>query len=158
MAVEAKKGFLELIKFGLIGVFNTFLDYFLFYVFLSRAGLDKNLAQILATAIAMTNSYFCNRYWTFKQKGCVKLSEMLRFVVVNLCSLGVNLLCLNLFCDVFRLYIYANRLLEAIGIDYVLEGDMAVMFCKLMAVPFALGVNFLGNKFWVFHKKTEGKQ
>lgn len=147
-----KKSVTEILKFGLIGAFNTFLDYFLFWVFLSLLNFDKNIAQILATAIAMTNSYFCNRYWTFGKKGAVKLSEMWRFIVVNMCSLGVNLICLNLFCDVLKVYEWANAILSAVKINFTLSGDMAVMFCKLCAVPFSLAVNFLGNKLWVFKK------
>lgn len=154
---EAKKSIAEALKFGLIGAFNTFIDWGLFWVFLSLCGLDKNIAQIFATAIAMTNSYFLNRYWTFKQTGKVKISEMGKFVVVNLISLLVNLLCLNLFCDVFKLYNLANACLELVNINYVLTGDMAIMFCKVLAVPFSLAVNFLGNKLWVFGKK-EGKK
>ena len=148
-----KKSLVEILKFGIIGLFNTSLDYFLFWVFLSLAGFDKNIAQILATAIAMTNSYFCNRYWTFGKTGAVKLSEMWKFVVVNMCSLGVNLICLNLFCDVLKVYEWANAILLAMNIDFVLAGDNAIMFCKLCAIPFSLAVNFLGNKLWVFRKK-----
>ena len=150
---STKKNIIEIIKFGFIGILNTVLDWFLFWAFLSLLGLDKNVAQILATALAMTNSYFLNRYWTFKKTGAVKVSEMGKFIIVNLVSLGVNLLCLNLFCDVFKLQNIANEFLYAVKINYELTGDMAVMFCKLCAVPFSLAVNFLGNKLWVFRKK-----
>lgn len=153
---NVKKSIGEILKFGLIGVFNTFVDWGLFWVFLSLAGLDKNISQIFATAIAMTSSYFLNRYWTFNQTGKVKIAEMGKFIIVNLVSLSVNLICLNLFCDVFRLYNIANSVLKLINIKYVLTGDMAIMFCKVCAVPFSLAVNFLGNKLWVFGKK-EGK-
>lgn len=151
---ETKKNIIEVLKFGLIGIFNTLTDWGLFWIFLSALRLDKNFAQIFATAIAMTFSYFLNRYWTFKKTGSVKLSEMAKFVVVNLCSLGVNLLCLNLFCDILKLYNAANWFLDILNIGYTLSGDMAVMFCKLCAVPFSLAVNFLGNKLWVFNKKV----
>ena len=156
MTTNAKKSIAEILKFGLIGAFNTFLDWGLFWVFLSLLGLDKNIAQILATAVAMTNSYFLNRYWTFNQKGRINIGEMGKFVVVNLISLLVNLICLNLFCDVFKLYNIFNSILKLLNINYALTGDLAIMFCKVCAVPFSLAVNFLGNKLWVFGKK-EGK-
>ncbi|MBP3337460.1 MAG: GtrA family protein [Clostridia bacterium] len=153
---NTKKSIAEALKFGLIGAFNTFVDWGLFWVFLSVAGFDKNIAQILATAIAMTNSYFLNRYWTFNQKGKVQISEMGKFVVVNLVSLLVNLICLNLFSDVFKLHNIFNAILKLLNINFVLTGDLAIMFCKVCAVPFSLAVNFFGNKLWVFGKK-EGK-
>ncbi len=150
-----KRDLLQFIKFGLVGVCNTLLDYGLFYVFFALCSLNKNLAQVLATAISMTNSYLVNRYWTFNKSGAVRGGEIWRFIVVNLVSLLTTLLCLNLFHDVFMLHKGANGLLSLMSIPYALSGDNEVMFCKLLAIPFSLMVNFLGNRFWVFGKKNE---
>ncbi len=148
-----KNDLLQVIKFGAVGIVNTLLDYVLFYVFLSLCNLDKNLAQILATALAMVNSYLVNRYWTFEKSGSVQGGEIVRFVLVNVLALGTTLLFMNLFYDLMELHLLANRLLEAMGVSYVLSGDMAVLFCKVLAMPFSLAVNFLGNRLWVFGKK-----
>lgn len=155
---EAKKNLLQIVKFGLIGILNTALDYFLFFVFFSLLHVDKNLAQMLATAIAMSNSYLFNRYWTFHQKGAVRAGEVGRFIIVNLVSMSVTILCLNLFYDVLHLERLANAMLSAVGIGFVLEGKGAVMFCKLVAVPFSLAVNFLGNRLWVFRNKGKKEE
>ncbi len=148
-----KSDYFQVIKFGLVGVLNTALDYGLFYVFFSFLNLDKNLAQILATAGAMTNSYLVNRYWTFQKSGGVRYGEIWRFLAVNALSLLTTLLCLNLFYDVLHLYTVLNGILAALGISYVLENDMAVLFSKVLAMPFSLAVNFLGNRLWVFREK-----
>lgn len=158
---EMKKNLFQIVKFGLIGILNTALDYFLFFVFFSLLNIDKSLAQVLATAIAMTNSYFFNRYWTFGKQGKVQIGEMWKFVIVNLVSMCVTILCLNLFYDLMHIENIANGVLSYVGILYQFEGDAAVMFCKLVAVPFSLAVNFLGNRLWVFGKngdKNEEKQ
>ena len=118
-----KKDLIQIVKFGLIGIVNTALDYFLFFVFFSLIHLDKNLAQVLATALAMTNSYFFNRYWTFGKKGKVKVNEMWKFIVVNLVSMGVTILCLNLFYDVLHLERLANAVFAWIGLGLRLAGD-----------------------------------
>lgn len=149
---NAKKSITEVIKFSLVGVLNTFVDWFLFWVLLSCVGLDKNIAQILATAAAMTSSYFINRYWTFHKTGRVKVLEMAKFIVVNLVSLLVSLLCLNIFYDVLKVYNWANYFI-AIFLDFKLSGDSAIMFCKVCAAPLSFAVNFIGNKLWVFVKK-----
>lgn len=147
-----KSDILQAAKFALVGVANTALDYLLFFVFMSLCRLDKNIAQILATGLAMTNSYLVNRYWTFKKTGGVKGGEIWRFILVNLLSLLTTLLCLNLFHDWLGVYKPVNRLLIMLGIPFTLQGDIAVMFCKLLATPFSLAVNFLGNRLWVFKK------
>jgi len=146
---------LQLVKFGTVGFFNTLLDYGSFYVFFALLNINKNPAQILATVISMTNSYFVNRYWTFERRGKIRRREVIRFVVVNVLSLSVTLLCLNLFHDVFQLHKWANEILAYWNYSFELSGDFEVMFCKMAALPFSWGVNFFGNRFWVFGKKTE---
>jgi len=147
-----KKDVLQASKFTLVGILNTLLDYVLFFVFFSLCGFGVNIAQILATAVAMTNSYLINRYWTFQKTGGVKGQEIVRFIVVNILSLLTTLLCLNLFYDWLSLYKIANNLFAWLGIPFILEGDLAVLFCKVLAMPFSLTVNFLGNRLWVFKK------
>lgn len=153
-----KSDVLQVLKFGVVGVCNTALDYGLFYVFLSLAHLDKNAAQILATVLAMVNSYLVNRYWTFNKTGSVKGQEIWKFIGVNILSLITTLVCLNLFHDVLSLHLFANRVFEFLGIGYRLSGKAAVMFCKLLAMPFSLAVNFLGNRLWVFRAGEEERK
>ena len=66
---DKKKNLIQIIKFGTIGIMNTAIDYLLFALFFSVCNFDKSIAQVFATAIAMTNSYILNRYFTFGQKG-----------------------------------------------------------------------------------------
>lgn len=150
-----KKDLLRAVKFALVGLLNTCLDYGLFFVFFSLLDLDKNLAQVCATVLAMANSYFWNRYWTFERKGKAQVNEMWKFVVINLISMSVTLLLMNLFYDFVHLERAANALLAHTSFAFRLEGDLAVMFCKLVAMPFSLAVNFLGNRLWVFHGETK---
>lgn len=152
-----KKNIIEVLKFGIIGVLNTLLDFVLFFLFFNLIGINKNLAQVMSTTIAMIHSYLWNRYWTFQQTGGVRLSEMWKFVIVNLISMGVNILCLNLFYDLWHLERIAQWLLSAVGADIVLSDKMGVFFCKILATPFVLAVNFVGNKIWVFRKKKDCK-
>lgn len=147
---DSKKNLSQILKFASVGVLNTALDYALFALFFSLLGLDKNISQVFATAIAMTNSYIINRYFTFEKKGAVKIDEMLKFIIVNLVSMGVTIALLNIFYDVLHIETWANAILFAFGSEFVLSGDKAVLFCKLAAVPFSLAVNFLGNRLWVF--------
>lgn len=153
IAAIDKKNIIQILKFGIIGVLNTLLDFLMFFVFFNLVGINKNVAQVFSTAIAMTHSYLWNRYWTFGQKGGVRVSEMWKFIVVNLVSMGVNIVCLNLFYDVLHLEFLANWALGAVGLGWTLNDKMSVFFCKILAVPFVLAVNYLGNRVWVFRKK-----
>lgn len=150
---EKKKNLMQVIKFGAICIMNTAIDYLLFALFFSICGLNKGIAQVFATAIAMTNSYILNRYFTFGKKGAVKVDEMWKFIIVNLISMSVTIGLLYLFYDILHIETVANSILSGISIPLVLSGDLAVLFCKLVATPFSLAVNFLGNRLWVFSSK-----
>lgn len=56
----------KFIKFGLVGVINTGVD-FSIYLFLTRIALWHFLAaHITAFTLATINSFFLNKFWTFK--------------------------------------------------------------------------------------------
>ena len=147
-----KSDVMQMVKFGTIGAFNTLFDYGMFYLFFAVCNLDKNIAQIFATGLAMVNSYIFNRYWTFERRGRVQAREILRFLTVNVVALSTTIICLNLFHDVLYMHELANRLLIYFGSNFMFVGDNGVLFCKVLAMPFSLCVNFLGNRLWVFRK------
>ena len=122
-----KKNLIQIIKFGSIGIMNTAIDYLLFALFFSLCNIDKSIAQVLSTAIAMTNSYILNRYFTFSKKGSVKINEIWKFIIVNLVSMGVTIILLNLFYDVCHLELFANYILSAVSVPFSLSGDMAFL-------------------------------
>jgi len=148
-----KKNMKQLLRFGTVGVFNTLLDYGLFYVFISPLHLHKSIAQVFATAIAMCSSYLLNRHWTFGKAGRGHFGEMAKFVAVNLLSMLTVIFFTHLFYDVLHAERTVNAALASMGASFAFSGDMAIMLCKLFASVFSLMVNFFGNKFWVFQTK-----
>ena len=150
---QAKKNLVEIAKFALIGVANTLIDFLMFFVLFNLVGVNKNVAQICSMSIAMVHSYLWNRYWTFRKTGGVRIQEIWKFIVVNLVALGVTVLCLNLFYDLWHLERLAQWGLEVLRIPFVLTDKLGVFFCKILAVPFSLAVNYVGNRIWVFQKK-----
>ncbi len=147
---KSKKSFVQAIRFGVVGVFNTLVDYGVFYVLLSFLHLNKGMAQVLATGTAMCGSFFINRYWTFEKHGRGNLSEIIKFLVINFFAMLTVIGLTYLFYDVLHAERAGNALFLSLGFSFVLRGNMAVMFCKVLASVFSVMINFLGNKFWVF--------
>lgn len=82
----------QIVKVGVIGVFNTVVDFGLFNVFRS-VSMPRNWALALAFAIATFVSYGLNRRWSFQlTDGHVKLRETVHFYLINAASLGVTFL------------------------------------------------------------------
>ena len=153
--LKEKQSFIQLIRFGMVGVFNTAVDYGVFYMLIAFVHLHKGFAQVIATGIAMCGSFLINRYWTFRKTGRSTAGEVVRFVLTNAVSMLTAIAFTYLFYDILHAERVANGVLTVAGISYMLEGNMAVMFCKMLSTVFSLAVNFIGNKFWVFRAGEE---
>ena len=134
---EKKRGIInsliQFLKFNVVGIANTAVD-LLIYTLLTALGLNMYIAQAVGYVCGMVNSYIWNSRWTFREERRRDAREILLFVAVNLVSLGVG---------EGVLYIAKNVL----GVD-------SEILCKLISLPFSIGVNFIGNKLFVFRKKT----
>ncbi len=85
----------ELTKFGIVGAFNTGLDFGV--ANLLHVGLHTNqyLAKTISVTIAATSSYFMNRYWTFRHRARTGLGrEYTLFFVLNGVGLVIALACI----------------------------------------------------------------
>ena len=85
----------ELTKFGIVGAFNTGLDFGLANVL--HVGLHTNqyLAKTVSVTVAATSSYFMNRYWTFRHRARTGVGrEYTLFFVLNAIGLLIALACI----------------------------------------------------------------
>ena len=78
----------QLIRFGLIGVINTALDFGLLFI-LKSIGLMATTANIFSTSITFVFSFFANKKYTFRSSGTNIVREMILFVAVTLFGLWV---------------------------------------------------------------------
>jgi putative flippase GtrA len=86
--VERLKKHADKLRFGIVGIANTALDFILLFLFVSL-GLDKILANYISTAIAFIFSFFVNKSFTFKSKGGNVPKQFLVFVGVTIIGLWV---------------------------------------------------------------------
>lgn len=136
-----KKSILQFIQFNLVGILNTAVDFSVFSL-LILVGMNRFVAQPLSYSCGITNSYFWNKYWTFQAKSQIKVKEVLKFILVNLVSLGVSIVLFYLFDNIFsEIPLLQHRLIFI---------EMNVLLTKILATFGAMVVNFFGNKFWVF--------
>jgi putative flippase GtrA len=79
----------EFTKFGIIGLVNTVVDYAIFNALYDIGPLK---AQVVATVIAATSSYFMNRHWTFRDRARSGLRrEYVLFFLFNGIGLAIAL-------------------------------------------------------------------
>lgn len=148
---EVKKTFWQLVKFAIVGVLNTLVDFAVFQTLNLLLGWVY-VAQIFGYTCGIVNSYLWNSNWTFREQRTRSLREMMLFLVVNLISLGVSLGVIWLCREVFGVTNeWAATWMPDLLSGFV-KGDT---IAKLIATCVAIVVNFVGNRLFVFNGKEK---
>lgn len=139
-------------KFVLVGVLNTLLDLSVlngFIVFTGIAvGWEFSVFKGISFTMAVTNSYFWNKFWTFRKKepafakgfGEARAAEFGKFLAISVAGLGVNVGAASLFVNV-------------IGPQGGMSPQLWANVAAVAAIVFSTIWNFIGYKFFVFKKK-----
>ena len=139
-----KRGLWQVIKFGLVGLSNTAVDFGIF-ILLTRLfdvteGIGIAVINVIAFSFAVTNSYLWNKYWTFKQKGKEQLGgEISKFLFVSVVGVVLN-----------TIVVYVGTTLLDPSFD-LSEANWSLVW-KVVATGVVLSWNFIGYKFWAFKK------
>lgn len=153
-------------KFGLVGISNTVIDYVL-YIGLSKllnVPIDRVfVVKFFSGTVAMINSFYWNRRWTFRSKAKVGPAGV-RFVTATLVSIYViqpgmvYVFSGTMAGTAFSIFWY--DLAQAIGLGGIVNavggGDPQAFVIKTIA--FGMGVvgsaiwNFTLYKLWAFRE------
>lgn len=123
-------------KFAIVGFSNTLIDwtvYFLITRFITLFSDELVLSKAISFIVAVTNSFYWNRRWTFESQS-VSNALFIPFLIVNIVSLIINTGALFISMQLFSI----NELTSLI-----------------IATSFTLIWNFTGSKFIVFRKENK---
>ena len=148
----AKKTLVQFVKFNIVGVMNTLIDFLVFQALNLLLGWTY-IAQVISYTCGLVNSYIFFSAWTFKEERTRSAREMGLFVLVNVASLGVSLLVIYLCRNAFGVTDAWVAGWVPGFLSRFVKGDTV---CKLIATPCAILVNYIGNRCFVFRK--EGKR
>ena len=130
----------QLIRFGLIGVINTALDFGLLFLF-THLGLPKIASNTLSTGLAFGFSFFANKKYTFRSSGGSIKHEIVLFTIVTL----------------FGLWVLQNGVIWLFSplCTAVLHNEsFALLAAKLAGTIVSLTWNYLTYDLLVFRKDT----
>lgn len=87
--------FFQLAKFGAVGAANFAVDFGVLNLLIFTTGIASGwtftIYKSISFAVAVTNSFFWNKIWTFKKKGGEKAGkDFLQFILVSLIGLLIN--------------------------------------------------------------------
>ncbi len=151
-------------KFGLVGISNTVIDYTIFITVTSLLHVPLDLSYLvkyLSGTVAMLNSFYWNRRWTFKSHASVGKSGA-KFLTATLVSVYaiqpgmVKLFSGTSFGQAFGGWWY--HLAYTLGITG-LAPDLLTHDWLVKTIAFGMGVvgsaiwNFTLYKLWAFREK-----
>jgi len=119
----------QFVKFCLVGFTNMAIDILVYWFFTRLFNIYYILASVLSFVVAVTWSFFMNRRWTFRYNGLDMTSQYVKFFVVNISVMVLNLSFLFILVDWFGVYDLLAKLMTAV----------------VLAI-----VNFSVNKLWTF--------
>ncbi len=137
--MDIKKLFEEVLHFGIIGVVNTLLGFFLIMVFYNVLHLNYWVASATSYVIGSIFSYFANKKLTFK------VQENSRAYVIKFA--------LNIAVCYLLAYGVARPLVRSVLSEHsqtIVENVAIVMGTGIFIV-----LNFIGQKFFVFKDKDK---
>ncbi len=130
--IFCKKTLVQGIKFGLVGVLNSGVDYSVSWILVRLLGVNPVLAKVISYSAGVINSYFFNSRWTFKKQSKDTREQKVRFILVNVVACAIAALTVKICLEQFAIvYEIAN----------------------LISIIVTVGINFIGSKFFVFTGK-----
>ncbi len=119
----------QFIKFAMVGVVNTIIDYGVYALLVLGFETHYLVANIFSFFAAASNSYFLNRRWTFRSNDPRWRRQAVKYFSVLTIGFALNELFLYLFVE---------------------HGDVGKLQGKAIAIVIVLFWNFGANKFWTF--------
>jgi len=154
MKLLEKDNFIQFLKFAVVGVSNTLVDWLIFFLLThltSYFASNEVFAKVISFAVAVTNSFIWNSLWTFRKeykagleaedKRTVGAIYFGRFIAVSVVGLIFNTL-------VFMI------IRPAAGMIFS-QTALAQLSALLVATLAVLIWNFLANKFWTYKINPE---
>ena len=128
VGVRKPHNWLQLVRFGAVGVSGYLVNLAVFAASLHLIGVDYRVSAVLAYVVSVLNNFFWNRHWTFRARHGRAMHQGLRFFAVSLVTFGFS-------------YIVLVMLVGA---------GMHKDLSQAISVAAGMPLNFLGQKLWSF--------
>ncbi len=138
--IKWKSASWQVVRFGIVGSLNTLIDVLALNLLLLYAPTHNAALLVIYNSIAYTlgtgNSYFLNRYWTFRSQQKATGSEILRFVLLSVAGI---------FCNDSLIWLTAGITHSLITNSWVWANT-----AKATAVVGTAVLSYFGMRLWVF--------
>ena len=123
-----KKLINQIIKFGIVGVIATIIDFVVLYFLTEFIHIHYLVSSIISFTVSVIFNYILSIKWVFDVKHKQTKNDFILFVVLSVIGLGINSLIMYLF-------------VEKLHIHY--------MFTKILATGIVMVYNFVTRKIFI---------
>ena len=135
------------LKFALVGVSGTVVDFGFFNLFSVLIGLPVILSSILSFSIAVFNNFYWNRVWTYPESKNASLADQLtKFGIVSVLGLIIRTP-LFAFIEKPVIQIAQTFFSSILPIDPVIIGHNLALAAVIIVVLFW---NYFINRIWTY--------
>lgn len=162
-----KSSVIQFIKFGLVGVSNTLVNYLVYVIFVAL-GVHYVIANALGFIISVLNAYFWGSRFVFKEDKTkekrVWWKVLLKTYASYALGFGINTVLLILWIDLLNIGQYFGFVGDIIGwasgfLSFLPESMTAEEISEIVAPVLnmfvTVPINFVVNKFWAYRQKAK---
>ena len=112
-----KKELARFVKFGLVGFLGAGVTYFFWILLEVFLGFPDRMALVIGIEIAIISNFFINNFWTFRDRPKKEriFLKLLKFNLVSLGGLLINVIVYTIFRDYFEFYKYFAEVFGILG-------------------------------------------
>lgn len=127
-----KKLIEQILKFGVVGIIATVIDFGVLYVLSQPLGLDPVLSAGISFCVSLVFNYVASMRYVFTHREDISRSrEFVIFLVLSLIGLAIN------------------EAIMAAGVAVLGNSALAVMGTKVLATAIVMVWNFVSRKKWL---------
>lgn len=132
LEMRMKKLIEQILKFGVVGIIATVIDFGVLYVLSQPLGLDPVISAGISFCVSLVFNYVASMRYVFTHReGMSRSREFVIFLVLSLIGLAIN------------------EAIMAAGVAVLGNSALAVMGTKVLATAIVMVWNFVSRKKWL---------
>jgi len=147
MHITSHKEQKRLVKFAIVGMSGTIIDFTVFNLFIEVIKLQSIFASIISFTIAVINNFYWNRVWTYPESKEFSFSkQMVQFALISIIGLIIRTPLFayteSIFLDILPNLMAGKYLIHTKTLSHNLSLAIAIIV--------VLFWNFFANRFWTY--------
>lgn len=132
LEMRMKKLIEQILKFGVVGIIATVIDFGVLYVLSQPLGMDPVISAGISFCVSLVFNYVASMRYVFTHReGMSRSREFVIFLVLSLIGLAIN------------------EAIMAAGVAVLGNSALAVMGTKVLATAIVMVWNFVSRKKWL---------